>query len=537
MGLSSGGFKAFENLLRPKGGTVNSFSSAPSANNSGLFGSTSGTVNSGGLPMAGSMQGGLFGMGDGASSPFNQQYTPTVTNYNPTSGFNPNALSSFSPVNASPTGYGEFRLSPNTFGARNFSNVFDVQSGDTDYAKAAKLTAQGNLAAAQAQATANRVNQINPYGSIQYYQTGVDAQGNPQYSAAASLSPEQQALLNAQNYQSMGLAQTANQALPSVYNTYTQAFDINPFVQGQLPRNLQQNLDMFQGMSGWNRASNLMMQRLAPQMQRQEDRLEQQLANQGISRGSEAYTRAKQDLAMQQNDLLNQAQLEAQNVQQNLFNQELAAGQFGNQAMLAQQQANNAARQGNFQLASYLRGLPLQELNALRAGSQVTNPSFIGVPQSGQVAGPDMLSAYQAQQNANIAAQNRQAAQQSNLTSGLFSLGGSLLGNIGGVTNTVGNVLGGVGRAASNVVSGIGNAVSSIFRSDPRTKENIKAIGVMDNGLTLYSFEYKDEFKDDIYAGHGVHVGVMADEVEQVFPYAVSTLNDGYKVVDYSLLP
>ena len=37
--------------------------------------------------------------------------------------------------------------------------------------------------------------------------------------------------------------------------------------------------------------------------------------------------------------------------------------------------------------------------------------------------------------------------------------------------------------------------------------------------------------------GHGVHVGVMANEVEQVFPYAVSTLDDGYKVVNYSLLP
>jgi hypothetical protein len=29
----------------------------------------------------------------------------------------------------------------------------------------------------------------------------------------------------------------------------------------------------------------------------------------------------------------------------------------------------------------------------------------------------------------------------------------------------------------------------------------------------------------------------MADEVEQVFPYAVKTLDDGYKVVDYGLIP
>lgn len=413
---------------------------------------------------------------------------------------------------SSPTSYENFPRQ-NTAGTRTFSNVFDVQAGDTDYAKAAKLTAQGNLAAAQAQATANRVNQINPYGSIQYYQSGVDAQGNPVYAASANLSPEQQQLLNAQNQQSIGLANLANRVLGNVSNVYSQPLNISPYMQFEIGQNI--------GMQGWDRASNLMMQRLQPQLDRQQRQLDQQLANQGIPLGSEAYTRAKQDLAMQQNDLLNQIQLQSQGVQQNLFNQEVS-----------QAQANNAARLANFQLASYLRGLPMQELNALRAGSQVTNPSFIGVPQTGQVAGPDLLSAYQAQQNANIAAQNRQAAQQSNLQSGLFGLGGSLLGNIGGVVNTVGNVLGGVGNAVGNVLGGIGKMFS-----DPRTKENIKAIGVMPNGLTLYSFEYKDEFKDHEFAGHGFHVGVMADEVEKVFPYAVSTLDDGYKVVNYSLLP
>ena len=428
--------------------------------------------------------------------------------------FDPRSLSSNSPVSASSVGYGNFPLSPNTGGIqKNYTNAFDIQAGDTDYTKAAKVQAQGNLAAAQQAAAANRVNQVNPYGSIQYYQSGVDAQGNPTYSAAASLSPEQQALLNAQNYQSLGLAQTANQAVKNVYNTYGQQFDVQPYAQ--------MGLNPSTSMQGWDRASNLLMQRLQPQIDRQEQRLEQQLANQGISRGSEAYTRAKQDLAMQQNDLLNQAQLQSQAIQQNLFNQEVAGQTF-----------NNAARLNNFQLASYLRGLPLQELNALRQGSQVTNPSFIGVPQQGTVSGPDTLAAYQAQQNANIAAANRDAASRSNMTSGLFDLGGSVLGNLGGIGSTIGNVVGG----ATKAVSSIGNAVGKLF-SDPRLKENIKAVGVMDNGLTLYSFEYKDEVKSHPMGGEGIHIGVMADEVEQVFPYAVSTLDDGYKVVNYSLLP
>jgi hypothetical protein len=52
----------------------------------------------------------------------------------------------------------------------------------------------------------------------------------------------------------------------------------------------------------------------------------------------------------------------------------------------------------------------------------------------------------------------------------------------------------------------------------------------------VYKFEYKPEFKDHELAGRGVHYGYMAQEVEQVYPYAVKTLNDGYKVVDYGLI-
>jgi hypothetical protein len=139
----------------------------------------------------------------------------------------------------------------------------------------------------------------------------------------------------------------------------------------------------------------------------------------------------------------------------------------------------------------------------------VQGPSFVNAPQQAVTAGPDYLGATQAGYNAQLANFNAQQAAQGNLNAGLMGLGGSL------------------GAAA----------IMAPAMSDPRTKENIKAVGVMANGLTLYSFEYKDEFKDHSLAGHGVHVGVMADEVEQVFPYAVSTLNDGYKVVNYGLLP
>jgi len=56
----------------------------------------------------------------------------------------------------------------------------------------------------------------------------------------------------------------------------------------------------------------------------------------------------------------------------------------------------------------------------------------------------------------------------------------------------------------------------------------------MPNGLPVYTYEYKDEFKD--IAGHGTHTGVMAHEVEAMYPNAVITLDNGYKAVDYGQL-
>ena len=464
-----------------------------------------------------------------------------------------------------------------------------------NYTQAAQATAAGNLESARAALAGSLIGQETPYGGLSYRESGTDRFGNPMYTAVQTLSKPQQELLDYDIATSKGLGQLSQTGLDYVRNMMANPFSTGglPSLQGNLQQaqmerisggpqlgqagqaeaqlragqtpNLQTSLGENVGMSGWDRASGLIMNRLEPQLQRQEQRLDAQLAAQGIPVGSEAYTRAKQDLAMQQNDARIQAQLQAQGIQQNLFGQELAAGQFGNQAMLgqnqaqlanlgftnqamqqdfanrmaglgfnnqqiqqmytnqvAQQQANNAlaqqqfanqltaanlanqARQQGFGELSYMRNEPLNTLNAVRSGAQVTGPSFVNTPQQAVTAGPDYLAATNAQYANQMAGYNAQQAAQSNLTGGLMGLGGTL------------------GAAA--------------ILSDPRTKENVKPIGVMDNGLTIYSFEYKDEFKDRPYAGHGVHVGVMADEVEKVYPYAVKTLDDGYKVVDYGLI-
>lgn len=68
--------------------------------------------------------------------------------------------------------------------------------------------------------------------------------------------------------------------------------------------------------------------------------------------------------------------------------------------------------------------------------------------------------------------------------------------------------------------------------SDIRIKQDIIHIGQLNNGLNLYSYQYKPEYRDTW--GHGPQIGVMAHEVEKFDPTAVSTHADGYKLVDYA---
>ena len=217
------------------------------------------------------------------------------------------------------------------------------------------------------------------------------------------------------------------------------------------------------------------MQRLQPQIEQGREALDVKLANQGIPVGSEAYKRAMQAQGMKENDLL----------------ASVTTAGFG---------VGDTARKTALQEQAYLRNEPLNTLNAVRSGAQVQGPTFVNPAMQANTAGPDLLGAAQMGYNAQLAASNASNAANNQMTQGLFSLGGAAL------------------------------------MSDIRSKENIEPIGVANNGLTVYKFEYKPEFKDHELAGHGVHYGYMAQEVEQVYPYAVKTLDDGYKVVDYGLL-
>ena len=340
------------------------------------------------------------------------------------------------------------------------------------------------------------------------------------------------------------------------------------------------------GQSAWDNAYNAQMQRNQPFEDRRRDRLTNQLSNQGIFAGSEAFGESMRDLERGENDFRlgaqqnataqQQAQFamdmqgrqndqqeaqqafardtqgrgldfqEAQNQygmglqnrqqdyqeqqnqygmdfqnRQNDFQEQQAQynrniqgraqdlgeqqagfgmGLQGRQNDFAEQQArfgmDTQSRQDDISQQAYLRQLPLNELNALRMGTQIQNPQFQGF-QGQSVAPAPMMQAANAQYNAALDASNAKNAASGNMMSGMFGLGSA----------------------------GIGAAGMAGLFSDIRLKENIVPVAQTPAGIPVYTYNYIWDKTPQI--------GVMAHEVEHI-EGAVSIHPSGYKMVDYS---
>lgn len=85
--------------------------------------------------------------------------------------------------------------------------------------------------------------------------------------------------------------------------------------------------------------------------------------------------------------------------------------------------------------------------------------------------------------------------------------------------------------SAFEVIGGLlgaaGNA-KSLF-SDERLKTNIKVVGQLYNGLSVYAYSYKDD------PFERTHIGVMAQEAERMYPDAIGEMH-GYKTVNYEVI-
>jgi hypothetical protein len=310
------------------------------------------------------------------------------------------------------------------------------------YATAAAQT-QSNKDTASYNAALNRTSQYTPYGNSVYSQTGTDSTGASTWRNDITLTPEAQQQLDNQLRQNNQLSQLgdtlAGQAKTQIDTPYSDQAQSAQAASDAYYAKQKAYLD--------------------PQWNQQESNLNTRLANQGVMQGANAYERAQGDFNRDKNFAYSTAQDGA--------------------IQLGQQQQAIA-----LQNQSALKNAPLNQLNALRTGTQIQNPQFTTAP-SATAAGTDIAGdIYKSNQIA--------AANANNFNNGLFSLGSS----------------------------------AAMAFSDRRLKRDIRRVGetpVMK--LPLYAFRY---LWDDV-----LRVGVMSDEAPQG---AVTRHSTGFDMVNYSAL-
>ena len=242
-------------------------------------------------------------------------------------------------------------------------------------------SAQGgmNRDTAITQMQLNGVNQVNPWGSVNYQQTGqnsfTDSQGNvvstPQFTQTTTYSPEQQAIFDAMQGVQGNLADLAQSQSGFLKDYMAKPFEFN-------------NSDA----EKW--AYDLASPRLLQQQGQNDAQLRTVLANKGIREGSAAWNAEMGRMTNANTDQMNQL------------------------ALTGRSQAFSEALAG--------RNQPINEITALMSGSQVSNPAQMSgaTPQAG-VGGVDYTGLVNQKYQADLA--QSQAAM-----GGLFGLASAGVG-------------------------------------------------------------------------------------------------------------
>lgn len=234
----------------------------------------------------------------------------------------------------------------------------------------------------------NRVNQQDQFGNtLNYGQTGTDAQGNPIFSAQ------------------QGMGETAQQFAGGFGGLGQKYFD----TAGQ---------SVGSSMDAMNRAYDSATAFSEPRMQRQMEQERTRLTNMGLDPSSEAYQNSVTDLTENQSNSRNTLAAALQ-------------GQMFNQGLAGRQQQMNELQPG------------------LQYGMQTMSPNLVNAPQVG-VQNVDIAGLNQQNYQGQLDAYKAKQAQQSAMLGGLGGIAGSVLmapmtggGSLGGVLG--GKMLGGLG--------------------------------------------------------------------------------------------
>lgn len=237
-----------------------------------------------------------------------------------------------------------------------------------------------NTGNAYENAAFNRVNQQDQFGNtLNYSQTGTDAQGNPIFSA------------------SQGMGATAQQFAGGLGGLGQQY--MNTAGQG-----------VGTSMDALNRSYDAATSFLQPRQQRETAGMDNKLVNMGLDPSSEAYKNRMTDLTENQSGVTNTL---AAGMQNQMFNQGLAGRQQ--------------------QMSELMPGL--------QYGMGTMNPNFVNAPQVG-VQNVDVAGLNNQAFGQQMDVYKQKAASQGAMLGGLGAIGGTVLGSMVGMP-TLGASLGG----------------------------------------------------------------------------------------------
>ena len=243
----------------------------------------------------------------------------------------------------------------------------------------AQAQGQANREAAIASSIVNNMNEVSPYGNVNYSLSGYESDGAgnqvPRYTRTVELTPEQQTMLDQQNELGINLNDLAIGQVDRLEGVLDTPVDLGTTEQARID------------------AQEAMLSRLEPQFDRDRAQMESTLVNRGLVPGSEAYNEAM--------DELNRSKTDAR------FQAVLHGGQ-------------EQAHQASLKLAE--RNQPINEVSALMSGGQVTVPQFSAPYQQGIQPAPVADSVWNAY--------NAEANSASAMNSGLFGLGSTLAGGL-----------------------------------------------------------------------------------------------------------
>jgi len=287
------------------------------------------------------------------------------------------------------------------------------QPAQIDYAAQAKAQGAANKETAITQGFINNPNVYTPAGS---QLVTFDPTTN-QPTVKQSLTPTAQETFDTQQRVQKLLAGLGETGATTAQGVLDKPFTATGTAAGPLQTRIDTSNLAAMPVNAGTTGQAAIMARLAPQLERRQASLENQLANQGITPGSEAYRTAQTQEAQNRNDLLSQAALSGISLDTGSraqgFNEATASMSAQNAADLQERQRQLAERQG-----------PLNEITGLLSGSQIQMPQFQSY-QPAQVAPPPIFAAAQAAGQQNTQNYGINSANVNASNAGLYNLLGA----------------------------------------------------------------------------------------------------------------